>query len=130
MLNREALLNAPGPATTIIEVPEWGGQLRIKAFSGTERAEFAKICAADDKIMAEIFGKVLILGCVEENGSPLLGAADVDTIMAKDGRVVQRVAEAIMEFNGLTDKAAETIKGNSAGIQSDGSGSEKAESVG
>jgi hypothetical protein len=39
-LSKDDILKAPGPATEIVQVPEWGGEVAVRGMTGAEQDQF------------------------------------------------------------------------------------------
>jgi len=48
MLDKSTILAAKDLRTTDIEVPEWGGTVRVKAMSGREREQFMGLVSSTE----------------------------------------------------------------------------------
>jgi len=109
-------------------VPEWGGDVLIKSWSGTDRLEFLKRTkdAAANGVNVppdEFWAGVCVLGLVDEAGNPLFNGEGITTLLEKNATVVREIAEDILEHNALGKSAQERAAKNSMSNQSEDSGS-------
>lgn len=114
MLSREQILAAQDLLFEEIEVPEWGGTVRIKVMSGTDRDAFET--QVRDRVKLGQLGenlRALMVACsvVDEGGKLLFGAADIEALGAKSWMALDRVVMASAKLNRLTDAELEaTVK--------------------
>lgn len=109
-LKREAILAASDLGTTDVEVPEWGGTIRVRQMTLRERGEFAKRATGED---AAVVGAWLISAvAVDESGAPLFKPEDVKELEKRSWKALDRVVAAILKLNRLTDEAVEDAAKN------------------
>ena len=116
MGTKEDILGAKDTAVVPIEIPEWGGGFHMRVLPGPELDALMQAQAklggenstAPSRLAAEVVGRCLC----DENGVRLFADGDIGALAGKSGKVLARVATAALGFNGLTDEAAATIKGN------------------
>jgi hypothetical protein len=103
----------------IVDVPEWGGSVRIARLS---------IAAADalfQKDGAGVDARVRMLAAclVDESGAPLVPEDKLGEMMTKSALVIDRLWRIAAERNGLTLKKVEDHVKNSESGPGDGSSS-------
>lgn len=131
ILGRE-ILEERRPETTEVEVPEWGGSILIRKLTASEATKYMAMASSvvdtttgkitDPARMVSMLALALVWSWVNEQGGQVLTNADVDRITREPYDTLDRISDAIREFNGLTKKAAEAIeaaKKNSAPTASD-----------
>lgn len=116
MIGRSEILAADDLKDRVVEVPEWGGAVRIKAMSGVERDRFEKMAIArkrGDTIENEgLRAELLAMTLVDDDGVLLFTADDIAELNKKSGQVLDRLATIAGEVNGLgADGAAAVGKG-------------------
>ena len=130
-LTKEAIEQIEDIKTEEVEVPEWGGIVRVRAMSGTERDQYDNILAAhtigeppNHKLdMKGIRAEVVALCLVDELGVRLFtDASEVQILSAKSGAALSRVYDVAAAISGLTREASEEMRKNSDGAQSASSG--------
>lgn len=115
LLNKDQILAADDIKYKIVEVPEWGGEVRVKGLTGTERDEFeAKSIQTKNgqrKENLENFRARLVALCVvDEDGRRLfVSPFDVAQLGRKSVAALQRVFNACQELNALTDEDVEDL---------------------
>jgi len=97
-LSREQLLSAPDRPELELDVPEWGGSVKLRALSlGAFRRIQAASAQGGEMDGLEAMQRVIVEAIVE----PELGHADVAALGERSVAPVVRVAKAIVELSGL-----------------------------
>lgn len=115
-LSRDAILTVEDRKTSEVEVPEWGGTVRIRELSAAEveRMGFG-VATPDGKTdlrRAEgLMVRVIAWGVIDEDGKQLFTKRDVEALGQKSHRAADRVADAIMKLTGLSEEEEETKNG-------------------
>src|SRR4051794_22108084 len=103
MLSREMILSLNDVKREAVEVPEWGGTVYVRTLSGKERRQFFTHLGTDSLTSAHM---VAWCAC-DENGNRLFTDDDVEALLAKHRKALDRIANAALTFNELlsTDEA-------------------------
>lgn len=114
ILDRAAILAAEDRQFVEVDVPEWGGAVRLGSISAYQAQLYAEQA---DKLRDGTAGlsvlAFLVAACaVDEAGGPIFTQADVEALGRKSPAVLGRLAEASNKLNGL-DKTREEIAGES-----------------
>ena len=126
-LSRDDVLKADDLEIVDVDVPEWGGIVRVRALSGTARDAYdaslvrmgtngQPLRDRDGEPVMDITNrraKLIVLAVVNDDGDPLFSLADVAALGAKSGVALERVADAIERLSGMNDEAVEDAEGNS-----------------
>lgn len=128
-LTRDAILQATDLTFEDVAVPEWGGVVRVRGLTGTERDAFeASVVERQGKQsklnMANIRARLVTLVVVDDDGKRLFSDADVAALGRKSGVALNRVFEVAQRLSGITEADMSELEKNSAGGQSDGSTSD------
>lgn len=133
-LSKDDILKADDRPTKDIDVPEWGGVIRLKAMTGTARDELdaSRIQQMPDgrEIQLPIRrAKLVALSAVNpDTGDPLFNELEVGQLGQKSAAPLDRLAMAALELSGLTGSTTETeLEGNSEAATNGGSGSDSPE---
>lgn len=112
-LSREAILAADDLGFEDVAVPEWGGTVRIRALSGTERDKFEASIAGNGKRLRldNVRAKLVVTCAVDAEGNPLFGTADIVQLGRKSAAALDRVFEAAKKLSGLTDEDVDELLG-------------------
>jgi hypothetical protein len=126
LLTKSAILAADDLKTEDVDVPEWGGTVRVRAFSGRERDAFeASLVRGDGKDrkvdLTNMRARLVALTVVDESGQKVFTQDDVDLLGAKSGAALDRVFCVAQKLNGLSGADVEELTKNSSGAPSAGS---------
>ena len=117
-LNQEDILKADDVQTRDVDVPEWGGTVRVRGLSGADRNlyEASQVTMGPDNQlvpdMSNRTAKLVARAIVGEDGEPLFSEFDVGTLGQKSGAALARVFEVAEELSGINNKAVETAAAN------------------
>jgi hypothetical protein len=116
LLTKADILAVSDLPTKDIEVPEWGGTIRIRSLTSAQvedlQAEF--MAARDDgRLVPQHWrAKHLALSAVDEAGALLFTEAEASKLAQKSGVAMGRVFDAINTFNGQKPGAVEDAAKN------------------
>lgn len=118
MLNKQAILAAQDLPHEDVNVPEWGGVVRVRTMTGVERDAFESesvgkmadgtVQARLDNVRARLCSRCLI----DEQGNRLFTDDEVDALSKKSGRALGRVFDVAAKLNGLNKADVEELAGN------------------
>lgn len=117
LLTKDDILNCQDLKTKEIDVPEWGGTVRVSQISAAARCDLQMMVLDDNgkpKSGKEI-NRILTLGLcafsvVDENGAQLFTEAEIEALSKKNADAVDRVFAVADELNGISLKMHESIK--------------------
>lgn len=110
-LSKEQILQADDLKTIDLNVPEWGGSVRIRTMTGEARQQFQEaINAPKGKLPKNVMEALLVSCLVDDAGGQLFSAEDIEALSRKNSSVLQRVWEAAAELNGLTERSIKDIE--------------------
>ncbi|MEW5248916.1 hypothetical protein [Microbulbifer discodermiae] len=116
LLNREQILGAKDLRYEDVEVPEWGGSVRVCTLSGSGRDQFEAYCVAAGRNGAggldNVRATVVSLVVVDEKGERLFSKRDVEALGRKSASALDRVFEVAQRLNRLSDKDIEELEEN------------------
>jgi len=123
LLTKSAILAADDLKTEDVDVLEWGGTVRVRAFSGRERDAFeASLVRGDGKDrkvdLTNMRARLVALTVVDESGQKVFTHDDVDLLGAKSGAALDRVFSVAQKLNGLSGADVEELTKNSSGAPS------------
>lgn len=105
ILNKSAILAASDIQTADVDVPEWGGTVRVRTISVAERfkANAAAMEATKTNNDPLLFSVYLCAACmVDESGSgEAWTAEDITALMQRANGPFERVFEAASKLNGF-----------------------------
>ncbi|MFW3459709.1 hypothetical protein ACN24K_01780 [Streptomyces microflavus] len=131
-LSAEQILDADDLAIEDVPVPEWGGTVRVKGMSGTERDRFeAGFIGGDmkqlppDKALEHYRARIAAACLVDHAGKKMFrSVGEVKRLSDKNAEALQRVVDVANRLSGLTEEDVEELTGNSAAAQSGSSTSD------
>lgn len=123
-LTRNDILSATDCKTQIVEVPEWGGEVEVKAMSGQERDEWESamfsLDGKDIKINKDnIRAKLVAKTVVDENGKLMFSDADIAALGQKSSAALDRVYQVSQKLSALTPQDIDELAKNSKSDHSD-----------
>ena len=117
VLSKSAILEASDLPFTDVDVPEWGGTVRIRTMTARERDDYeASIYDMDGKtvkVKREDFRAKLLARClIDEDGKRLFTTKDIPQLSGKSAKPVQALFEVAQELNGLSADAQDELEKN------------------
>jgi ABC-type branched-subunit amino acid transport system ATPase component len=113
-LSKNDILSADDLKHEDVEVPEWGGTVTVRTFTGDERDKFeASLIGPDGKAKATLAGvraKLVSLTVIDEKGELLFSEADVGKLGRKSAKALDRVFSAAQKLNGLSKADVDALK--------------------
>jgi hypothetical protein len=123
MLTKEQILSADDLATELVEVPEWGGSVTVRAMTGTQRAEFENALVADKKAGRTnlFYSRVAAFSIVDEAGKCMFTEGDMAALGKKSAKALDRVFRAGCRLSGIGEAEIREMEKNSKKTASDAS---------
>lgn len=120
LLTKAGILAANDLKTEDVDVPEWGGTVRVRSFTGRERDAFeAGMVRGDGKDrkvdLTNMRARLVGLTVIDEAGQRLFTDEEVDLLGAKSGAALDRVFAVAQKLNGLSGADVEELTKNSSG---------------
>lgn len=103
-LTLDAIREADDLRHTDVDVPEWGGTIRVRGLRLEEARDIQKAAMQGDELDTT---KVLLLTVQKGLEAPKVDAADLYLFAQKHAGVVMRVAELVNELTGGTSEDVE-----------------------
>jgi hypothetical protein len=133
LLTRDAILAVDDRATEDVEVPEWGGSVRVRALSGLERDHYMGSLytmkpngqGGMEIGSVELEGsqaRLVALAAVDEDGQRLFSEADVVALGDKSGAALDRVYRVASNISRL-GQTIEAVKADLGVARNGSSGS-------
>lgn len=111
VLTRADILGADDLRTERVSVPEWGGDVMIRAVSLAEREAFEQAAVVDDDSVA-VIARMVAMAAVGADGKPLFTPDDVAALAAKGAGPIMRLSQVAMRLNGLVASDIEDLAKN------------------
>jgi len=115
LLSKDAILKADDLPFRDIDVPEWGGVVRVGTMTAGDRDAFeASIYEGDgDKVKInrnDFRAKLLARALKDESGARLFSDKEIQAISAKSAKVVQKLFEVAQDMNGLSQSVQDDLE--------------------
>jgi hypothetical protein len=108
LIDKAAILAAQDIQTKDVEMPEWGGSVRVRELSATDILGFWDACrdAEGDVVRERVQPALLVRAIVGADGTALFSDADISGLMAKSAAAVTRLFIAAKKLNGIGQEEA------------------------
>lgn len=115
VLSRDQIFSKPDIETDEVDVPEWGGAVRIRSITAAQQKEIAKIQNNTARSETDRYARgrlqMVVFGCVDKEGSPLFTEDDFAALEERNPGVLNRLSDAIGRISGLSDAATDAAEG-------------------
>lgn len=103
LLSKDKILAADDLKYEDVEVPEWGGTVRVRTMTGTERDAFEESMVDKDKktTFKNVRAKLTSKTVVDENNNPMFSDADIEKLGKKSARALDRIFAVAQRLNGI-----------------------------
>ncbi len=128
LLTREQILEVQDIQSQIVDVPEWGGSVKVQGMTGEQRDGFeASTFKGKGKDIQlnwrNIRAKLVAHSVVNGDGKRVFNDQDVKALGKKSAAALDRVFAVAQELSGITQDDVEELAKNLVSDQSDDSGS-------
>lgn len=111
LLTKKDILSHDDLKSEVVDVPEWGGSVKVSTMSAFSRDRFE---ASITKIgggmnMNNIRAKLAIATLVDDDNQPMFDEKDIEALGKKSCAALDRVFEAAQRLNLISDKEVETL---------------------
>jgi hypothetical protein len=117
-LTRDQILEANDLKTEEVQVPEWGGSVKIRTMTGADRNAFeaSMVTTSPDGTrkadMSNLKAKLCAVTIVGDDGNLLFSADEVGRLAMKSAAALERVFDAAQALNALGAKAEDEAAKN------------------
>ena len=114
ILNRDAILAAQDLKFEDVDVPEWGGSVRVRVMTGADRDSYSSdLLDASGKFDANAYRAKLLARClVDDTGARLFTDAQVIELQTKSAAVIDRLFSVADRINGVNNAAVDEAAKN------------------
>jgi hypothetical protein len=119
-LTRDEILQAADIQYEDVDVPEWGGTVRVRSLTGAERDALEGSIAELEglEIYKNFRARLVTRAVVDETGKRLFSDKDIERLGEKSGAALDRVFSVAQRLSGLTKADIEELTANLNGGQS------------
>jgi len=133
MLTKEDILNAQDLDFEDVEIEEWGGTVRVRCLTGSERDAFEAsiydIKGNSPKVVRENFrAKLVARTLVGEDGERLFTDKEIEIVGGKSAKALEKAFTVAQRLNGLSREDEDSFVKNLEGEAGDTSTSTSPES--
>lgn len=126
LLSKAAILAAQDLSTEVVEVPEWGGSVMVRAMTGRQRDVFEsviyKVKGKDVQLnIANVRAELVSRTVVDEGGTLLFSPEDVAALGDKSAAALDRIYAVAQRLSGITKDDIAELTENFTDGQSDDS---------
>lgn len=113
-LTKEQILDADDLKATSVPVPEWGGEVRVRVMTSSERDRFVVTSTngAGKFSMDGATARLCGLCLVDDAGARLFTERELQKLGEKSSQAMQRVFDAACELNGLSEEGRGAVEKN------------------
>lgn len=118
LLSLESIVGTDDAKYAVVEMPEWGGSVRVRGLTARERDDYEAALyytAPNGEQRVNFSGareRLVARGLVDAEGKRLLTDADAGKLAAKNGKAMERLFDKIRELSGMTQKDVEEMVKN------------------
>lgn len=122
LLTRDQILTTEDLPFEDVEVPEWGGTVRVRTLTGTDRDQFEGSMRPDKKGAKPKADNVRAGLCaasiIDETGQRLFTPDDVSKLGMKSAKALDRVFDVAARLSGLSEDDVKEMSEDFDGAQS------------
>lgn len=122
LLSKAQILQAEDLPFEDVDVPEWGGTVRVRSMTGKERDAYEESCVVfrqkgrktvTERNLSNARAKLLARCIIDETGNLLFGEPEIQALGMKSARALDRVYEVATQINGMSAEDMEELEGKS-----------------
>lgn len=97
-LNKHQIFACNDLKESYVDMPEWGGKIKIKALSVQEQLDYDAFLASKPKEV-EMALHLIIIACIDENGNKLFDENDLPLLKKKNSANLFKIVSEILKLN-------------------------------
>lgn len=116
LLSIEQIISVDDRKTTDVPCPEWGGEVRLRSLTGSERDELEHSQRRRANAMPDNRGlrkRLIRMSAINKDGSPMFDEKTIKELERKNAAVLDRLFGEAMKLAGLSDDDVEVLEKNS-----------------
>lgn len=113
VLTREQIVKSEDRKTEVVPVPEWGGEVIVKALSSAELDSWEQWIAehrVGQHVCPNVRASLVVRAVVDENGNRVFGDGEVEVLGSKSGAAVDRIYAVASRLAARTIEDLEKLK--------------------
>jgi hypothetical protein len=113
LLSKDEILKSQDSKFVELEVPEWGGSVRLATMSGFARDRFeTSVVGKNNMNTSNIRAKFVAACLVDENGNLLFNESEIEALGKKSSVALDKVFGAAQKLNGIGQTEVEELAKN------------------
>lgn len=112
-LGKAAILAADDKKMVDYDVPEWGGSVKLRVMTGTERDRFEGEFVNNNKSVEMVRAKLVAKCLCDDQGNRLFDEAEIPKLGEKSAAVLDRLFSECMKLNRFTKGDVDELAKNS-----------------
>jgi len=117
ILSRDAIRALDDRVRELVEVPEWGGALYVRAMTALEREQFEQSLLdqrrGKNRLRLEYArARLAVMVCEDEGGKPIFEDADVAWLATKSAAALERIFKVASRLSGLDEDDLDALAKN------------------
>lgn len=114
LLTKEQILEADDRPAEVIEVPEWGGEVRIRPMMQLDQAKFQREIEQAEKSnrLSVLHEKIVTKSIVDDDGQQMFDDSEIGKLSERSSAAMNRVVTACLRLNRTTKEDVEDLVGN------------------
>lgn len=116
LLSRDQILSADDLKTEDVDIPAWGGMVRVRTMTGKDRDAFGESLGVDANGNIDVTNyraKLLAHCIIDESGNLLFSEADIVALGNKSASAIVTAFEVAERLNGTGSVTVKAIEKNS-----------------
>lgn len=110
LLDKSAIMAANDLPSKIVEVPQWGGSVKVRGMTAGERDRFEDMIRTQG--MAALRATMAGMCIIDEDGKRLFTDIEINKLAGKSAEALDIIVEAASLLSGLTEEDAEYLEKN------------------
>lgn len=112
LLNKQQIKDVNDLPSIIVDMPEWGGEIKVRTMSAKDRIDFEKKNATS-KTELETMINLIMFSCVNEDNSLMFDKDDYDFLASKSAKSLMRIFNEAVKISTLSNDGLENKAKNS-----------------
>ena len=110
-LSRDDILKCIDERFKDVEVPEWGGTVRVRSLTGAQRSKL--ITSSKDATVEDWIERLVAATVCDDKGEPIFTHEDVKELKNKNSAALNRVFEVADDLNAVSGRQIDSVAGES-----------------
>jgi hypothetical protein len=111
-LNKHQIFASNDLKESFVEVPEWGGKVKIRALSSQELFDYNALIHSDPSGL-DLAMYLITTACIDDNGNKLFTEQDIPTLKTKNNDILFRIVDGISALSKQNPNDVDELAKNS-----------------